>query len=201
MAPEMAPADEHTDEHMSQRVADPIGSWLRGLRPGEQSQRMLYLAWPAMLRLLTKARKPERERCHGYFRRLAKIEYDTTMSESERGKAFLALHKEAWPVRGRPRDDNNGFLANFTEIRDMLALVWPKGKAARAAAVAAVERRIIPDEFGVPFELEDVDRSAILALRTPRAATLRLLTHVYGDEDTNALTQILKRARRRSPPP
>jgi len=40
------------------------------------------------------------------------------MSEEERGKAFMALHKEAWPApRGRPAENKDGLLAGL-QCRD-----------------------------------------------------------------------------------
>jgi hypothetical protein len=163
------------------RGNDSFLSWLR--EPGNPSDRQRWLAWAAMVSLMATAAKPVRQRWHRYFHRLSVIKLDTTMNESARCEAFIALLKEARPaapLRGRPRDDNSGFLANFTEIRDLHTPAWPKGKFARADAAAAVERRIIPDEFWVPFELERADRNVILALRTPSAAALRILSHTYG---------------------
>ena len=168
--------------------------WLRGLHPGQPGDRQRWLAWAAMVSLMGGASRPERARWHRYFDRLSAIEHDESLSDSERGAAFVALLKEAWPRaprRGRPREDDRGLLADFPAIRDMLTPAWSKGAAAREAAVAAVERRAPELKLGA-------HRNPILKLRSPSLAARTILSHAYGDDDTNAIDQALKRARRAS---
>lgn len=179
------------------RSDDPFLTWLRGIHLGQPSDRQRWLAWVAMVALMGGASRPDRARWHRYFARLSAIEDDESLSESERGAAFIALLNEARPVparRGRPREDDRGLLADFPAIRDMLAPAWPKAKgaAARAAAVAAVERRA-PE-----LRLTREHRRAILALGTPSLAARTILSHAYGDNDTNPIDMALKRARRRA---
>ena len=71
----------------------------------------------------------------------------------------------------------------------MLTPAWSKGAAARAAAV---ERRA-PE-----LTLTRQDRNAILELGTPSLAARTILSHAYGDGDTNPIDMALKRARRRA---
>jgi hypothetical protein len=96
-----------------------------------------------MVSLMTKAKPAERQRWHRYFNRLSAIEKDRSITEPERGQAFVDLIEEArpkLPTRGRPREDVSGLLSDLDTIVGLLAPAWPKGTAARKAALAGVER-------------------------------------------------------------
>ena len=59
------------------RSDDPFLPRLRGLHPGQPG---------------------DRQRWHRYFERLSAIEHGESLSDSERGAAFVALLKKAWPA-------------------------------------------------------------------------------------------------------
>jgi hypothetical protein len=185
---------------MKRRADDPwlpFDAWLRGLRPGEQTRWMLDLAWPAMLRLLTKVKKPERERWYRFFSRLSALERDTTLSKSERGEKFIALHKQAWPApRGRPAADKEDFLYAAERIEAHLASAWKNGIAARSAAVRVVElaARINLDD-PIDDEGRGTNRHEVLATSSAHQATLLILSHIY-EEPVKSTEQALLRARR-----
>jgi hypothetical protein len=172
------------------RSDDPFVSWLRGLHPGQPGDRQRWLAWAAMVTLMAKASKPERHRWHRDFDQLSALEHDATLSESERGAAFVALLKDAWPMaprRGREPDDVR-LLSDFPRIEAHLAGAWPKGEEAKRAAVADVER-------DAKLDLGD-NRPEVLATSSPRWAALLILAHAY-EEDVRTVEQALRRARRR----
>jgi hypothetical protein len=144
-----------------------------------------------MVALMGKTSRRERQRWHRYFDRLSAVEHDVTLSEPERGQAFVDLLKDAWPVaprRGRQPNDVSGLLVDFPKIQAHLADAWAKGEAAKRAAVADVERAARIDL--------DLNRQEVLASRTARRATLLIMAHAY-EKDVRTTEQALYRARRR----
>jgi hypothetical protein len=177
---------------MSGGQRDPFLGWLHGLYLGQPSDRQRWLAWVAMVSLMIKAPPMERRRWHRYFARLSAIESDRTMSESDRGQAFMDLIKEARPTmpdRGRPRNDVSGLLRNFPEIEAFLARAWTNGEAAKRSAVREVER-------AAELKLDDGTRGDIVRkCRSPRVATIAILAYAY-EQDPKVVEQALYRARR-----
>jgi hypothetical protein len=158
---------------------------------------MLWLAWAAMVTLMREASKLERRRWHRYFHRLDVIERDMTMNEEERGRAFIALLKEAWPAvfrRGRPSEDKSDFVEAADRIEAYLADTWKKREAVRRAAVVVVEQ-----ETRINLDLICADgcgtsRQEVLNSRTARQATVLILSHIY-EEPAKTTEQALRRAR------
>jgi hypothetical protein len=175
--------------------SDPFLGWLHGLYLGQPSDRQRWLAWVAMVGLMTQAKKPERHRWHRSFSRLAEIEANKAMSHEERGQAFMDLLKEARPVlprRGRRTGNHDGLLADSAEITQELAPAWPKGREARLAAVNAITRRI------EGLELDGGTRATIVeTCQSPRVAATTLLAYAY-EKEPKTVEQALRRALKRS---
>src|SRR5262245_21408305 len=178
------------------RDSDAFLSYLYGVYPGQASDRQRWMAWAAMVTLLAKAAPSERRRWQQAFYQLSQIEHNNSLSEAERGQAFVDLLKSVWPRpirRGRKPDDCAGLLNDFPVIRNHLARSWAD-PTSRRRAVAEVERSAQLD-----LSRETQDEGEILSEvveSTPERAALLILARAY-EQDVRTVAQQLRRAQRR----